>query len=337
VIIITVKVAINGFGRIGRLVGRAALQRPELEVVAVNDLGTVEASSHLFKYDSIHGEFDGSVEVDGDNIVVNGQKIRYLSEKDPAKLPWKDMGVQIVIEGTGAFRTREKAAKHLQAGAAKVVITAPGKGVDLTMVMGVNEEQYLPQYDVISNASCTTNCLAPVVKVLLQEFGIIKGLMTTIHSYTNDQRILDLGHNDLRRARAASMSLIPTTTGAASALGLVIPELDGKMDGMAIRVPTPDVSIVDLTVELKKPAGKEELNKAFQQASETYLKGILKYTEKPLVSTDYRGEEHSAVVDGLLTMSAGDRMAKVIAWYDNEWGYSVRVVDVVAYIASKGL
>ncbi len=333
----SVKIGINGFGRIGRLVGRAALQREEIEVVAVNDLGAIEASSHLFKYDSVHGEFKGDVAVDGDNIVVDGQKIKYLSEKDPGKLPWKDMGVQVVVEGTGAFRTREKSAKHLEAGAAKVVITAPGKGVDLTMVMGVNEDKYSPEYDIVSNASCTTNCLAPVAKVLLQKFGIVKGLMTTIHSYTNDQRILDLEHNDLRRARAASMSLIPTTTGAASAVGLVIPELDGKLDGMAIRVPTPDVSLVDLTIEMEKPAAAEEINKAFKEASQTYLKGILKYTQEPLVSMDYRGEEHSAVVDGLLTMNIGDRMAKVIAWYDNEWAYSLRVVDVVSYIASKGL
>lgn len=331
----SVKIAINGFGRIGRLVAREALERDDIEIMAINDLGSIEASAHLFKYDSIHGEFKGEVKVDGDNIVVNNRTIKYLSEKDPEKLPWEQMGVKIVVEGTGAFRTREKAAKHLKAGASKVVITAPGKGVDMTMVMGVNHEQYRPEYDIVSNASCTTNCLAPVASVLLKEFGIVKGIMTTIHSYTNDQRILDLGHNDLRRARAAAMSMIPTTTGAASAVGLVIPELNGKLDGMAVRVPTPDVSLVDLTVELEKPATAEEINQAFKAASEGYLKGILKYTEVPLVSNDYRGDSNSSIVDGLLTMVMGDRMAKVISWYDNEWAYSVRVVDVVSYIASK--
>lgn len=334
----SVKVAINGFGRIGRLVCRAAQERDDIEIVAINDLGSIDASAHLFKYDSIHGQFKGEVKVDGDNIVINNKKIKYLSEKDPEKLPWKDMDVKIVVEGTGAFRTREKAAKHLTAGAAKVVITAPGKGVDLTMVMGVNHDKYSSsEHDIVSNASCTTNCLAPVADVLLKEFGIVKGIMTTIHSYTNDQRILDLGHNDLRRARAAAMSMIPTTTGAASAVGLVIPELNGKLDGMAVRVPTPDVSVVDLTVELEKPATAEEINQAFKAASEGYLQGILEYTELPLVSNDYTGNSHSSIVDGLLTMVIGDRMAKIIAWYDNEWAYSVRVVDVVSYIASKGL
>jgi len=332
---VAVKIAINGFGRIGRLVGRAALNRSDIEIVAVNDLGDITASAHLFKYDSVHGEFMGDIATDGDYLVINGKRLRYFSEKDPEKLPWGEMGVQVVVESTGAFRTREKAAKHIKAGALKVVITAPGKGVDMTIVMGVNHDKYLPKYDVISNASCTTNCLAPVAKVILDEFGIMKGLMTTVHSYTNDQRILDLAHNDLRRARAANLSLIPTTTGAASALGLVIPELAGKMDGMAIRVPTPDVSLVDLVVELEKPASVKDVNNAFKAASESYLKGILKYTEEPLVSTDYQGEENSAVVDGLLTMAVGEKMVKVIAWYDNEWGYSVRVVDVVSYIGSK--
>jgi glyceraldehyde 3-phosphate dehydrogenase len=247
----------------------------------------------------------------------------------------KELGVEIVVESSGAFRTREKAAKHLTAGARKVVITAPGKGVDLTMVMGVNHDKYRPEYDVVSNASCTTNCLAPVTKVLMDNFGIVKGLMNTIHSYTNDQRILDLAHNDLRRARAAAVSIVPTSTGAASALGLVIPEMEGKLDGMATRVPTPDVSLVDLTVELEKAATVAEINNAFKVAGETNLKGILKYTEEPLVSSDYRGDNNSAIVDGLLTIMVGDRMAKVIAWYDNEWGYSVRVIDVVAYIAKQ--
>ena len=330
-----VKVAINGFGRIGRLVARIALGRDDIELVAINDLGDATANAHLFKYDSIHGIYAGEVQVENDCLLLNGQKIRYLSNKDPEQLPWKELGVEIVVESSGAFRTREKAAKHLTAGARKVVITAPGKGVDLTMVMGVNHDQYRPEYDVVSNASCTTNCLAPVTKVLLDNFGIVKGLMNTIHSYTNDQRILDLAHNDLRRARAAAVSIVPTSTGAASALGLVIPEMEGKLDGMATRVPTPDVSLVDLTVELEKAATVAEINNAFKVAGETNLKGILKYTEEPLVSSDYRGDNNSAIVDGLLTMTAGDRMAKVIAWYDNEWGYSVRVIDVVAHIAKQ--
>ena len=330
-----VKVAINGFGRIGRLVARIALGRDDIELVAINDLGDATANAHLFKYDSIHGVYAGEVKVEDDYLLLDGQKIRYLSNKDPEQLPWKELGVEIVVESSGAFRTREKAAKHLTAGARKVVITAPGKGVDLTMVMGVNHDQYRPEYDVVSNASCTTNCLAPVTKVLLDNFGIVKGLMNTIHSYTNDQRILDLAHNDLRRARAAAVSIVPTSTGAASALGLVIPEMEGKLDGMATRVPTPDVSLVDLTVELEKAATIAEINNAFKVAGETNLKGILKYTEEPLVSSDYRGDNNSAIVDGLLTMMVGDRMVKVIAWYDNEWGYSVRVIDVVAYIAKQ--
>jgi glyceraldehyde 3-phosphate dehydrogenase len=330
-----VKVAINGFGRIGRLVARIALGRDDIELVAINDLGDATANAHLFKYDSIHGIYAGEVQVENDCLLLNGQKIRYLSNKDPEQLPWKELGVEIVVESSGAFRTREKIAKHLTAGARKVVLTAPGKGVDLTMVMGVNHDKYRPEYDVVSNASCTTNCLAPVTKVLMDNFGIVKGLMNTIHSYTNDQRILDLAHNDLRRARAAAVSIVPTSTGAASALGLVIPEMEGKLDGMATRVPTPDVSLVDLTVELEKAATVAEINNAFKVAGETNLKGILKYTEEPLVSSDYRGDNNSAIVDGLLTMTAGDRMAKVIAWYDNEWGYSVRVIDVVAHIAKQ--
>lgn len=330
-----IKMAINGFGRIGRLVARVATLRNDIDIVAINDLGDVNVSAHLFQYDSVHGTFKGTAAVDGGDLVINGQKVRYINEKDPEKLPWRDLGVQVVVESTGAFRNREKAAKHLNAGASKVVVTAPAKGVDLTMVMGVNHDKYNPEMNVVSNASCTTNCLAPVAKVLMEEFGIVKGFMNTVHSYTNDQRVLDLEHEDLRRARAAGLSLIPTTTGAASALGLVIPELDGRLDGIAIRVPTPDVSLLDLTVELGKSATAAEINEAFKTASQGNLKGILKYTEEPLVSSDYRGEENSAVVDGLLTMSIGDRMAKIIAWYDNEWGYSVRVVDVVRYIASQ--
>ena len=333
-----VKIAINGFGRIGRLVARAALQRDDLQLIAVNDLGDPKGGAHLFKYDSLHGQFPGDVAVDGDSITAAGKSFKYLSEKDPEKLPWKELGVDIVVEGTGRFRSRDKAAKHLQAGAAKVIITAPGKNVDLTLVMGVNNDQYNPaQHHILSNASCTTNCLAPAAKVLLKEFGIVKGMMTTVHSYTNDQRVLDLEHEDLRRARAAALSMIPTTTGAASAVGLVIPELAGKLDGLAIRVPTPNVSLLDLTVELEKAASVDEINAAFKTASESYLKGILKYTEVPLVSHDYNGEAHSSVVDGLLTMTMGDKMAKVIAWYDNEWAYSLRVVDMAVFIAGQGI
>ena len=332
-----VKVAINGFGRIGRLVGREALQRTDMEIVAINDLGSVVSNAHLFKYDTVHGEYAGDVETQDNYLIINGREILYTQEKDPEKLPWKELGVQVVVEGTGVFRSRAKASKHLAAGASKVVITAPGEDVDLTMVMGVNHQKYRREYTIISNASCTTNCLAPVAKVLWEEFGIVKGLMNTVHSYTNDQRILDLEHKDLRRARAASVSLIPTTTGAASALGLVIPELAGKLDGLAIRVPTPNVSLLDLTVELEKTANRDEINNAFKHASTGELKGVLKYTELPLVSSDYRGESHSAVVDGLLTMTIGAHMAKVIAWYDNEWAYSVRTVDAVSYIASQGI
>ena len=331
------KIAINGFGRIGRLVTRIAMKRDDVEIVAINDLGKLESNALLFQYDSLHGQFHGQVEVQGDYLVIDGHKIKYLSEKDPEKLPWAELGVEIVVEGTGRFRSREKAGKHLQAGARKVVITAPGKDIDLTMVMGVNHDKYRPEYNLISNASCTTNCLAPAAMVLMQEFGIVKGFMNTVHSYTNDQRVLDLEHDDLRRARAAALSIIPTTTGAASALGLVIPELEGKLDGLAVRVPTPTVSLLDLTVELEKSATVQTINEAFKQASQGKLKGILEYTEMPLVSTDYRGSEFSAVLDGLLTMTMGDRMTKVIAWYDNEWGYSVRVVDMVAFIASQGL
>ncbi|HWQ74845.1 MAG TPA: type I glyceraldehyde-3-phosphate dehydrogenase [Syntrophomonas sp.] len=331
-----VKVAINGFGRIGRLVARAAMQRDDIELVAVNDLGDPEGGALLFKYDSIHGQFPQAVKVEGNNIIAGSKKFAYLSEKDPLKLPWKDMGVEVVVESTGKFRSKDKASMHLQAGAAKVVISAPGKNVDLTMVMGVNNEIYDPrQHHILSNASCTTNCLAPVAKVMVKEFGIVQGMMTTIHSYTNDQRVLDLEHDDMRRARAAALSMIPTTTGAASALGEVIPELKGKLDGMAIRVPTPNVSLIDLTVELAKKASTTDINQAFRNAEQTYLQGILRYTEEPLVSRDYNGESCSAVVDGPLTMTMGDHMAKVVAWYDNEWAYSLRVLDMVAYIAGR--
>jgi len=332
-----VKIAINGFGRIGRLVGRIAMQRNDVEIAAINDLGSISASAHLFKYDSLHGQYKGTVEEDGKNLIIDGHSIPYLTEKDPESLSWKDLGVQIVVEGTGKFRSQDKAGKHIKAGAKKVIITAPGKDVEFTLVMGVNHQKYRPEYQVISMASCTTNCLAPVAKVLMDEFGIVKGFMNTVHSYTNDQRILDLEHSDLRRARAAAQSMIPTTTGAASAIGLVIPELDGKLDGLAIRVPTPTVSLLDLTVELENPATQEQINAAFFAASKGSLKGVLDYTEVPLVSSDFRGTEYSAIVDGLLTMTIGDRMAKVIAWYDNEWAYATRIVDTVSYIASQGL
>jgi glyceraldehyde 3-phosphate dehydrogenase len=333
-----VKVAINGFGRIGRLVARAAVQRDDIDLVAVNDLGDPEGGTLLFKYDSIHGKFPAEVHLEGDTIVAGTKSFKYLAERDPAKLPWKDLGVEVVIEATGIFRNRAKASLHLQAGASKVIISAPGKDVDLTVVMGVNNEIYNPQkHHILSNASCTTNCLAPVAKVLLKEFGIVRGFMTTIHSYTNDQRLLDLEHDDMRRARAAALSMIPTTTGAASALGEVIPDLKGKLDGLSVRVPTPNVSMLDLTVELEKAAAVEAINAAFQAASQSYLQGILRYTEEPLVSRDYNGETCSAVVDGPLTMTMGGNMAKVIAWYDNEWGYSLRVVDLVAYIATQGI
>lgn len=333
-----VKIAVNGFGRIGRLVTRIAMRRSDIEIAAINDLGSLEASSHLFKYDSLHGRYEGTVEADGDYLVIDGRRIRYLSEKDPEMLPWSEMGVQVVVEGTGRFRSREKAGKHLTAGAKKVIVTAPGKKVDLTLVMGVNQDKYRPdEHQVISMASCTTNCLAPVAKVLMEEFGIVKGFMNTVHSYTNDQRILDLEHEDLRRARAAALSIIPTTTGAASALGLVIPELEGKLDGLAVRVPTPTGSLLDLTLELEKPTDRDQINAAFLKASQGSLKGILNYTEIPLVSSDYRGSEYSAIVDGLLTMTMGDRMAKIIAWYDNEWGYSTRVVDTVEFLTAQGI
>lgn len=332
----SIKLAISGFGRIGRLVARAVLRRDDMELVAVNDLGDITAAAHLFKYDSIHGTWPQAVTVVDDRLQVGNKSFKVLSERNPENLPWAALGVDYVIEASGAFRSRDKAALHLQAGAQKVIITAPGKKVDFTCVMGVNEEDYDPaQHDVISNASCTTNCLAPVAKVLLREFGIKRGVMTTIHSFTNDQKVLDMAHSDLRRARTASMSMIPTTTGAASAVGEVLPALKGKLDGLAIRVPTPNVSLVDLTAELEKNATVAEINAAFRRAAASDLNGILKYTEEELVSRDYNGEEHSAVLDAPLTMVMDGNLAKVVAWYDNEWGYSLRVVDLLAYIAAK--
>lgn len=333
-----VKVGINGFGRIGRLVLRAALEKPELEIVAVNDLTDSKTNAHLFKYDSVHGRFNGTVEATDDALVINGKRIRVLSEKDPASLPWRDLGVDIVLEATGKFTEADKAAAHLKAGAKKVIITAPAKKEDITIVMGVNEHKYDPtRHHIISNASCTTNCLAPVVKVLHYNFVVKRGLMTTTHAYTNDQRVLDLAHKDLRRARAAALSMIPTTTGAAKAVTLVLPELEGKLTGIAIRVPTPNVSLVDFVCEVEKPTTVEEVNKAFKEAAEGSLKGILAYNEEPLVSKDFNGDSHSSIFDATCTMVMEDTLVKVFAWYDNEWGYSCRVVDCALYVASKGL
>jgi len=332
------KVAINGFGRIGRLVMRASLNNPEVEVVAINDLTDAQTNAHLLKYDSVHGKLNVDVEARGDVMIVGGREIKVFSEKDPAKLPWKDLGIDIVVESTGVFTDATKAAAHRQAGAKKVIITAPAKNEDITIVMGVNEEKYDPaQHHIVSNASCTTNCLAPVVKVLHQHFKVLRGLMTTTHAYTNDQRILDLVHKDLRRARAAGMSIIPTTTGAAKAIGLVLPELKGKLNGFAMRVPTPNVSVVDLVVDVEKATTVEEVNAALKAAAEGELKGILGYCDEPLVSRDFNGDPRSSIVDALSTMVMDGTMVKVIAWYDNEWGYSNRVVDLAAYMASKGL
>lgn len=331
------KVGINGFGRIGRNVFRAALGNPAVEIVAVNDLTDASTLAHLLQYDSIHGTLNADVRAEGDQIIVNGKAIKVLAERDPANLPWKDLGVEVVVESTGRFTDGDKAAAHLKAGAKKVIISAPAKGEDITIVLGVNEKNYDPAtHHILSNASCTTNCLAPFAKVLHENFGIKHGLMTTVHSYTNDQQILDLPHKDLRRARAAGMSIIPTTTGAAKAVALVLPELKGKLNGFAMRVPTPNVSIVDLAVELEKPATAEEINAALKAAAEGELKGVLAYTEKPLVSRDFNGNPNSSIVDGLSTMVVDKSMAKVVSWYDNEWGYSNRVVDLIAYIAGKG-
>jgi glyceraldehyde 3-phosphate dehydrogenase len=306
------------------------------DVVAFNDLGDLETMAHLFRYDSNYGAFEGEVEVKKDGLVIDGDFVEALSIPDPAQLPWKEKGVDIVIEGTGVFRDREKAAKHLEAGARKVIITAPAKKPDLTVVLGVNEDQYDPEkHHVISNASCTTNCLAPAAKVVQDKFGIVEGLMTTIHSYTNDQRILDLPHKDLRRARAAAMNIIPTTTGAARAVALVIPELEGKFDGFAMRVPTPTVSVVDFVVNLEKPATTESLHQAFRDAANGPMKGILGFSEVPLVSMDYKGDSRSSIVDAQFTFVMGDKMAKVVTWYDNEWGYSCRTVDLAALIAKS--
>ncbi|WP_436373550.1 type I glyceraldehyde-3-phosphate dehydrogenase [Cytobacillus sp. BC1816] len=333
-----VKVGINGFGRIGRVVFRAALKNPNVEVVAVNDLTDANMLAHLLKYDSVHGTLNEEVTVDGDYLVVGGHKVKVLAERDPAQLGWGDLGVEVVVESTGRFTKRADAAKHLEAGAKKVIISAPATDEDITVVMGVNNDKYDPaNHHVISNASCTTNCLAPFAKVLNDSFGIKHGMMTTVHSYTNDQQILDLPHKDYRRARAAAENIIPTTTGAAKAVSLVLPELKGKLNGGAMRVPTPNVSLVDLVAELDKDVTAEEVNSALKAAAEGELKGILAYSEEPLVSGDYNGNPASSTIDALSTMVMEGSMVKVISWYDNESGYSNRVVDLVDYIAQKGL
>ena len=335
----SIKVGLNGFGRIGRAVLRLAQTEfgDDIEIVALNARANTETLVHLFKYDSCYGKFNGEASVVGENVMqVNGKEIKIFRCNDPEDIPWGELGVDIVVESTGIFKDREKASKHIKAGAKKVIITAPGKNEDVTIVMGVNEKDYDPaNHHIISNASCTTNCLAPFAKVLDDKFGIEKGLMTTVHAYTNDQRILDKTHKDLRRARAAGESIIPTTTGAAKAVSKVLPQLEGKLNGFALRVPTPTVSLVDLVCELKKPATVEEINAAFKEASEGSMKGILGYSEEPLVSVDYKGDERSSIVDGLSTLSMGDKMFKILSWYDNEWGYSARTVDLVKYVAKS--
>ncbi len=331
------RIGINGFGRIGRLIVRAAKkEHANFDIVAVNDLTDPTTLAHLFKYDSVHRAFDGTVEVGDKAIIIDGDEMKVFAEKDPAALPWKDLGVDIVFESTGKFTKRDDAAKHLAGGAKKVIITAPGKSEDITIVMGVNEDKYDPtKHDVISNASCTTNCLAPVVKVIRDNFGFRRGFMTTVHAYTNDQNVLDFPHKDLRRARAAAMSMIPTTTGAAKATGLVIPEVKGKLDGLSLRVPTPDVSIVDLVAEVEKDTSVDEIKDAFRKAARGPLKGILAVAEEPLVSVDFTGNSNSSIVDLASTFVIEGKAIKVLSWYDNEWGYSCRCVDLARYIADK--
>ena len=336
----TTRIGINGFGRIGRQVTRSILERhaDELEIVAVNDLTDTETNAHLFKYDTNYGRYPGSVEASDDHVVVDGKAIKVLSERDPAQIPWADLGVELVIESTGFFTNAEKAGGHLKGGAKKVIISAPAKGDDLTVVMGVNEDKYDPaQHTVVSNASCTTNCVAPLVKVLNDNFGISHALMSTVHAYTNDQKILDQVHGDIRRARAAAANIIPTTTGAAKAVGVVMPEVQGKIHGMAFRVPVPTVSLIDLVANVERPTSKEEVNEAYQQASQETLTGVLEYCEEELVSTDFKGNPASSIFDAPSTMVMGDSMVKVLGWYDNEWGYSCRVGDLAAFMAAKGL
>jgi glyceraldehyde 3-phosphate dehydrogenase len=333
-----IKVGINGFGRIGRNIMRAAMAHDEIDIVAVNDLTDAATLAHLLKYDSILGNLRADISASGDSITVDGDKFKVLAQKDPAQLPWKDFGVDVVFEGTGRFTAREDAAKHIAGGAKRVVITAPAKKPDATFVMGVNHETYDPaKHHVISNASCTTNCLAPIAKVLHESFGITKGWMTTCHAYTNDQQLLDLPHKDIRRARAAALSIIPTTTGAAAAVGEVLPALKGKLDGISLRVPTPNVSVVDLNVLLDTPATAEEVNAKFKAAADGPLKGILEYVTAPLVSIDFRGNPHSAMLDVPYTKVMDGNFVKILAWYDNEWGYSSRCVDLILYMAKKGL
>src|SRR5205809_1005206 len=333
-----IKVGINGFGRIGRNIMRAALGSGEVDFVAVNDLTNAATLAHLLKYDSILGNLKANITASGDKITVDGDQFQVLSVKDPAQLPWKDLGVDIVFESTGLFTDRESAAKHLAAGAKKVIITAPAKKPDITIVLGVNEDKYEPaKHHIISNASCTTNCLAPIAKVLHETFGIRKGWMTTVHSYTNDQQLLDLPHKDLRRARAAALSIIPTTTGAALAVGEVLPEIKGRLDGIAMRVPTPNVSVVDLAVLVDKKTSKEEVNGAFKTAADGKLKGILEYTDEQLVSVDFRGNPHSSILDSAYTNVMDGDFVKVLSWYDNEWGYSNRCVDLLRFLVKKGL
>jgi glyceraldehyde 3-phosphate dehydrogenase len=333
-----IKVGINGFGRIGRNIMRAALDNRDVQFLAVNDLTNADTLAHLLKYDSILGNLKASVEAKGDGISVDGRQFKVLSFRDPAQLPWADLGVELVFESTGLFTKRDDAAKHLKAGAKKVIITAPAKAPDVTFVMGVNADRYDPsQHHIISNASCTTNCLAPLAKVLHERFGIRKGWMTTVHSYTNDQQLLDLPHKDLRRARAAAVSIIPTTTGAAVAVGEVLPDLKGRLDGIAMRVPTPNVSVVDLAALLDRKTSTDEVNQAFREAAEGPLKGILQYSDEELVSVDFRGNPHSSILDAPYTKVMESDFVKTLAWYDNEWGYSMRCVDLMRFMAGKGL
>jgi glyceraldehyde 3-phosphate dehydrogenase len=333
-----VKVGINGFGRIGRNVFRAALNNPNVEIVAINDLTDVNTLAHLLKYDTTHGKLNATVEAAEGALIVNGNSVKVFSERDPGNLPWSSVGAEIVIESTGIFTAKEKAEAHLKGGAKKVIISAPATNEDITIVMGVNEDKYDPaSHTVISNASCTTNCLAPFAKVLNDSFGIVKGMMTTVHSYTNDQQVLDLPHKDLRRARAAAENIIPSTTGAAKAVALVLPELKGKLNGMAFRVPTPNVSVTDLVAEVSRNVTVDEVNAALKDAANGRLKGIMNFSEEPLVSSDFNGDPASSTIDSLSTMVVEGNMVKVVSWYDNEWGYSNRVVDLAAFIASKGL
>ena len=332
-----IKVGINGFGRIGRNILRATLDDKDIEYLAVNDITDANTLAHLLKYDSVLGNLEADVKAEGDEILVGSRRLKVLKVRDPGELPWKSLGVDVVIESTGLFTKRDDAAKHLSAGAKKVIITAPAKGEDLTVVMGVNDDKYAPdKHHIISNASCTTNCLAPIAKVIHEQFGLTSGIMTTIHSYTNDQRLLDLPHKDLRRARAAALSMIPTTTGAAIAVTRVLPELEGRLDGISVRVPTPNVSLTDLTAVVEKTITADEVNQAFEQAAGSELKGVLQVTHEPLVSIDFRGNPHSSIVDAPFTKVVGNHTVKVLSWYDNEWGFSCRVRDLIKYISSKG-